>query len=44
VSDVKYASLNDPFRVESVSRMRPTKNVQVLLDYLDSRTDPIFWG
>jgi hypothetical protein len=25
-------------------RKRPTKNVQVLLDYLDSHADPIFWG
>jgi len=24
-------------------RKPPTKNVQVLLDYLDSHADPIFW-
>ena len=23
---------------------RPNKNVKVLLDYLDSHQDPIFWG
>lgn len=25
-------------------RRRPTKNVQSLLDYIDSHEDPIFWG
>ncbi|WP_372493801.1 DUF3024 domain-containing protein [Prauserella aidingensis] len=25
-------------------RNRPTKNVRVRLDYLDSHEDPIFWG
>lgn len=25
-------------------RKRPTKNVQVLLDYIDNSGDPIFWG
>lgn len=26
------------------TRRRPTKNVQSLLDYLDSHENPIFWG
>jgi len=25
-------------------RKRPTKNVQVLLDYIETSGDPIFWG
>lgn len=26
------------------TRTKPTKNVKTLLDYIDSRVDPIFWG
>jgi len=25
-------------------RKRPTKNVQALLDYIETSGDPIFWG
>lgn len=31
-------------KFHAYDRKRPTKNVQVLLDYLDSHADPIFWG
>lgn len=31
-------------KFHSYTRKRPTKNVQSLLDYIGSGTDPIFWG
>lgn len=31
-------------RFHEYDRKRPTRNVQSLLDHVDSRTDPIFWG
>jgi hypothetical protein len=30
--------------VHEYKRKRPTKNVQALLDYIETSGDPIFWG